>query len=45
VFTGDSAVQARISAMPSTALKLDIGDADIAEIAEIYRVLYLYCSM
>ena len=33
VFTGDSAVQARISAMPNIALKLDISDADTAEIA------------
>jgi len=37
VFTGDSAVQARISVMPNTALKLDIGDADTAEIAQLYR--------
>jgi len=37
VFTGDSAVQARISAMPNTALKLDIGDFDTAEIVQLYR--------
>jgi hypothetical protein len=45
VFIGGSAVQARISVMPSTALKLDIGDADTDEIAQLYRALYLYYSM
>jgi hypothetical protein len=33
VFTGDSAVQARILVMPNITLKLDISDADTAEIA------------
>jgi hypothetical protein len=31
--------------MLNTALKLDIGDADTAEIAQLYRELYLYYSI